>query len=103
MWEKILIEGRLHRRSHNIPLTQFNHACCYHSLHRAIQERSFPIVNPLNQTFPDNTYRGDPDLDIYEIPEDAKIMLQVTNPKPGYWFMVAYLPRDDDDRIKQEV
>ena len=74
---------------------------------RALQDRSFPIVNPLNESFPDHVYRANPDLRTYEVPADlppgVSVLLTVDNPNPGYWFVVAWLAQDKDDRIKQEV
>ena len=74
---------------------------------RAVQNGSFPIVNPLNESFPHHMHRLNPNQETYEIPEDLpealSLSLIVKNPNPGFWFIIAWLPQDKNDRIKQEV
>ncbi|XP_072043673.1 post-GPI attachment to proteins factor 6-like isoform X2 [Amphiura filiformis] len=79
-----------------------NSKCPHLTFHVALQNGSFPIVNPLNESFPDHMYRSNPDMVTYEIADDLTLILFIKNPNPGYWFLTAWLPHDEDDRIKQE-
>ena len=74
------------------------------SFHRYLQQGSFPVINPLNESFPEffnilrtELYRFDlkTDNEVYEF--------IVHSPVPGGWYGVAYLGDYVDDSIKQQV
>ena len=77
----------------------FNH--CFHS---AMQHGSFPLISPLNETFPPffhlkRTYLTEISL----LTDNSTTLFKIPNPMPGSWFAMAFLGDYVDDKITQKV
>ena len=74
------------------------------SFFRYLQQGSFPVISPLNESFPEffNTIRTD--LHSVSVLTDNEVKdYSVYSPLPGSWYGVAYLGDFIDDSIRQQV
>ena len=69
-----------------------------------MQHGSFPVISPLNETFPDNFNLERTHLKRISMQTDNSTMLfQFNHPLPGTWYAMAYLGDYVDDKITQKV
>ncbi|ELU03317.1 hypothetical protein CAPTEDRAFT_228167 [Capitella teleta] len=66
----------------------------------AMQHGGFPLINPLNETFPPQFYlKRTHLLEISLLTDNATTIFKLPNPLPGSWFAMAYLGDYVDDKI----
>ena len=71
---------------------------------RYLQHGSFPVISPLNETFPSDFYLQRASLHNISIAaSNPTVIHTIESPLPGGWFAVAYLGDYIDDSISQAV
>ena len=71
---------------------------------RYLQHGSFPVISPLNETFPSDFYLQRASLHNISIAaSNPTVIHTIESPLPGGWFAVAYLGEYIDDSISQAV
>ena len=69
-----------------------------------MQHGSFPVINPLNETFPDRFYLERTQLKLHRfLTNNGTITVSIEHPLPGDWYIAAILGDYVDDSIKQKV
>lgn len=67
------------------------------------QHGSYPLVTPLNETFPPDFYLNRTDAFHVKIKQDTDAVSYVMPmPRPGRWYFAAFLPKTSDS-IQQKV
>ncbi|XP_060587840.1 post-GPI attachment to proteins factor 6-like [Ruditapes philippinarum] len=76
-------------------------ACTFREVHVYLQQGSYPLVTPYNETYPPNFYLNRTDLFHIEIQKDADaVSYIISSPRPGTWYFAAFLPKPTSDKIQ---
>jgi hypothetical protein len=69
-----------------------------------MQHGGYPLINPLNETFPPDFYlkRTDP-FEISLMTDNSTTIFRVPHPRPGSWYAMAYIGDYINDKITQKV
>ncbi|CAH1785962.1 unnamed protein product, partial [Owenia fusiformis] len=65
--------------------------CETKSIQMVIQHGSYPVINPQNETFPDDFYLERADMQFISFPSDSLILYLVNNPLPGNWYAAVFI------------
>ncbi|KAL5020916.1 hypothetical protein ScPMuIL_000071 [Solemya velum] len=78
--------------------------CPIREVHVFVQQGSYPVINPYNETFPDNFYLQRTGSTHFIVDtKNLSFPHVMENPAPGPWFGAAFLPKQlADKKVKQK-
>ena len=69
-----------------------------------MQHGSYPVVNPINETYPKNFNLHRTDMHHVAIPiNETKQFYKIDNPLPGSWFAITFINDYVDEKLRVQV
>ncbi|XP_022087178.1 transmembrane protein 8A-like isoform X2 [Acanthaster planci] len=77
--------------------------CPKTSVHLALQPGSLPVTNPYNTSFPPHiNTQSQRNLNLFTMSSAQPVRITFWTPTAGDWYLVAFLPRGDNNKIEQQ-